>query len=61
MFKVNMHSIKDEPKSRPPYENQRKVYESRHLLGEDKEIFIRHAGEIYRLRMTRQNKLILTK
>lgn len=55
-----MHSVKDEPKLRPPLENQRKVYESRHLLGEDKEIFIRHAGEIYR-RMTRQNKLILTK
>ena len=56
-----MHSVKDEPKLLPPLENQRKVYESRQLLGEDKEIFIRHAGEIYRLRMTRQNKLILTK
>lgn len=56
-----MHNVKDEPKLRPPLENQRKVYESRHLLGEDKEIFIRHAGKIYRLRMTQQNKLILTK
>lgn len=37
------------------------VYDSRELLGSFKEILINHAGEIYRLRVTRQNKLILTK
>lgn len=37
------------------------VHESSELFGTGKEIIIRHAGEIYRLRVTRQNKLILTK
>ncbi|MEW5756274.1 MAG: hemin uptake protein HemP [Pseudomonadota bacterium] len=36
-------------------------YESNLLFGAGKEIVIRHAGELYRLRVTRQNKLILTK
>ncbi len=37
------------------------VYDSKALLRDGREIFIRHAGETYRLRVTRQNKLILTK
>mgnify|MGYP001601673019 CR=1 FL=1 len=37
------------------------VYESGQLFGAGKEILIRHAGEVYRLRVTRLNKLILTK
>jgi len=31
------------------------------LMGGRKEIVIRHGAEVYRLRLTRQNKLILTK
>jgi hemin uptake protein HemP len=34
---------------------------SRELLGEVKELLIIHAGEEYRLRITSNNKLILTK
>lgn len=37
------------------------VHESSELFRAGKEILIRHAGELYRLRLTRQNKLILTK
>jgi len=37
------------------------LYESQALLGSGREIVIRHGGECYRLRVTRQNKLILTK
>lgn len=35
--------------------------DSRDLLGPHREIAIRHQDEIYRLRHTRQGKLILTK
>jgi len=31
------------------------------LIGKDREIMIEHAGAYYRLRITRANKLILTK
>jgi hemin uptake protein HemP len=34
---------------------------SEDLLGNDREIMIEHAGVYYRLRVTRANKLILTK
>lgn len=37
------------------------VHESSQLFGAGREVIIRHAGELYRLRVTRQNKLILTK
>ncbi len=40
---------------------QTPVYESSQLFGAGREILIRHAGELYRLRITRLNKLILTK
>lgn len=33
----------------------------RELLGETKEVILRHAGERYRLRITANDKLILTK
>ena len=39
--------------------NQR--IDSRHLFVATREITIDHGGEIYRLRLTGQNKLILTK
>jgi hemin uptake protein HemP len=34
---------------------------SNDLLGKDREIMIEHSGVYYRLRITRANKLILTK
>jgi hemin uptake protein HemP len=34
---------------------------SEHLIGPAREVLIRHAGCDYRLRITRQGKLILTK
>lgn len=36
-------------------------FDSRALLRGDREILIEHAGETYRLRHTRNDKLILTK
>ncbi|HEY4258986.1 MAG TPA: hemin uptake protein HemP [Schlesneria sp.] len=38
-----------------------KEYESSQLLHGAKEILIRHAGEVYRLRLTKNDKLILQK
>ena len=35
--------------------------DSRHLLQGQREVLIRHGGECYRLRHTRNGKLILTK
>jgi len=35
--------------------------ESRDLLGDADELLIRHNDSVYRLRLTRQDKLILTK
>jgi hemin uptake protein HemP len=35
--------------------------DSQVLMGGRKEMLIRHAGEVYRLRVTAQGKLILTK
>ena len=37
------------------------VIESVHLFADHKEVQIRHRGEIYRLRLTRNGKLILNK
>jgi hemin uptake protein HemP len=38
-----------------------RAIDSRELLDGARELCIEHLGEIYRLRVTRQNKLILTK
>lgn len=38
-----------------------RVFDSEQLLGGQTEIYISHQGELYRLRQTRQGKLILTK
>lgn len=35
--------------------------ESDELLGDSNQVFILHAGQVYTLRRTRENKLILTK
>ena len=37
------------------------VLTSKELLGERRELIILHEGELYRLRITKNNKLILTK
>ncbi|MOA19574.1 hypothetical protein D3C78_1399670 [compost metagenome] len=47
----------DRLKNRTP----RRHIASRILLGEEKELIIEHEGVEYVLRLTRQNKLILTK
>jgi len=39
----------------------RKRFASGDLFGDTQEILIEHAGQEYRLRITRQGKLILTK
>ncbi|MDX1948273.1 MAG: hemin uptake protein HemP [Pirellulaceae bacterium] len=39
----------------------REAWSSEELLGDKSEILIRHGGETYRLRRTRQDKLILYK
>jgi len=38
-----------------------RVVSTQHLMAGDREVVLRHAGEDYRLRITRLNKLILTK
>lgn len=40
---------------------EKKAYTSQVLFGDLNEIIISHAGEEYRLRITANNKLILTK
>lgn len=37
------------------------VYETNALFGTARTVILRHGGELYRLTITRQNKLILTK
>jgi hemin uptake protein HemP len=39
----------------------REAWRSEELLGDRSEVFILHNGEVYRLRRTRQGKLILHK
>lgn len=45
----------------PRLETSRKRLASSDLFGDTQEISIEHAGQEYRLRITRQGKLILTK
>ncbi len=44
-----------------PYQQQARRIDSRTLLGGGNVVMIEHAGSNYVLRMTRNNKLILTK
>jgi hemin uptake protein HemP len=48
-------------KSLPPKQIMESKYSSQALFSGKQEIQIEHAGHTYRLRITRQNKLILTK
>ena len=45
----------------PPTSGELKRLRSEELIGPAREILIRHGGFDYRLRITRQGKLILTK
>lgn len=45
----------------PPGDEQRRVWKSDELLGGDTEALIMHQGQTYRLRRTKQGKLILYK
>lgn len=45
----------------PPGETAAQRFDSRELFRGRQEILIEHAGHAYRLRITRQGKLILTK
>ena len=54
-------SEKQPPLTQPGDAGPRKRYRSDDLFGGEREIVITHAGNGYVLRITRHNKLILTK
>jgi hemin uptake protein HemP len=56
---MNDNPIKSPPDS--PRIAQTPVFDVRELLGGGREVIIIHAGERYRLRVTANDKLILTK
>ncbi|HEU4709581.1 MAG TPA: hemin uptake protein HemP [Methylophilaceae bacterium] len=47
--------------NKPTTDRPLRRWDSRELFGEAKELVISHAGSEYRLRLTSQGKLILTK
>ena len=49
------------PKPQRPSSPAPRRLQSRDLLGQDRELEIEHAGQLYRLRLTNLGKLILTK
>ena len=49
------------PETAPHHSGQAPVVDSASLLQGQRELFIQHQGQRYRLRATRQGKLILTK
>lgn len=54
-------SADDAPRSRAPAAQDACEFDSTRLLQGRREVLIRHGGECYRLRHTRNDKLILTK
>ena len=56
---INDHPSKSPPAS--PDAGQTPVVDVRELVGGGREVIILHAGERYRLRVTANEKLILTK
>ena len=50
-----------ESTSERPHDTAVREVSSRELLGSSNELLIRHQGSLYRLRITRQDKLILYK
>lgn len=59
MSKIYSSNISDNVWRNPPVMQPR--LSSRNIFGNAREVVIEHAGEEYRLRLTRQGKLILTK
>ena len=55
-----MKTVELAMRSAPPKE-EAPVLESNALFGENREIAIRHEGQVYRLRITRYGKLVLNK
>lgn len=51
----------DTPQADSRPEPQPRIISSGELLGRENELVISHKGETYRLRVTRNDKLILTK
>lgn len=51
----------DAPAKDVPRTNLGRVWTSAEILGGEREVIIMHAGQAYRLRHTRQGKLILFK
>ena len=49
------------PETQLPQNQEIREYDSASLLRGEKEVLIRHGGEVYRLRLTRNDKLILQK
>jgi hemin uptake protein HemP len=49
------------PQTAPPVGRTQRIVESRDLFRGDNEILISHDGAIYRMKITRQGKLILNK
>ena len=49
------------PPTATPGEESPREFDSADLLRGEKEVLIHHAGEVYRLRLTRNDKLILQK
>ncbi len=58
---IQSNSEKDKPVSRNNNEQQIPLIDSSQLFGKSNEIMIRHEGAIYRLRITRNGKLIMNK
>ncbi|MET4699725.1 hemin uptake protein HemP [Constrictibacter sp. MBR-5] len=56
-----IHEHTAEPRRLEAHASPAQVIESNQLLSSGPEILIRHKGEFYRLRRTRNDKLILTK
>ena len=62
MSSKSSDSGKDSPAPVPPaHAAGRRVLDVQELLGGQREVVLRHRSEEYRLRLTRNSKLILTK
>ena len=61
MIMPDMTPIRKPPETPPILRtDEERIVDSRELLGDRDDLLIRHDGRLYRLRRTRQGKLILT-
>ncbi|MFA5293174.1 MAG: hemin uptake protein HemP [Phycisphaerae bacterium] len=56
-----MEIINNQNSSKPDNNRRVRLFDSNSLFGDDNEIMIRHDSSIYRLRITRNGKLIMNK